>query len=761
MALDKIVVPGGGQNDIWHNLTCKGRYAGELRIELTYYDTRPKESKGEERRQLAQDDGVAEDVRSGLSGPRQPKPVKRRPLPADPTGLTRPLEVTQSPPATQQQSYNTPPQHFSDSHDEFYTPPREVQQNQCQDHLHQVSPLVHQSQSQREHHKTSSLPPLPPSRTARSMNLHDSPHDAHDGVEYVASASSAEYNHGNSLEHVYDHSYDDGAYGAPQDSYANGYPPPVPVAPIPQHVSASLQSRTTPRAPQPQTPPSARALPQYHRSSLSHSISADVSPINYPHQNYAAETWSDPYGNRDCEGDAPPQPPVHRTSNPRVPPQSSEFAESLMYAQAPAPAPLNIRSHRESASGSPLSQIHSATSNQEYCPNVSSDSYASSHATSSVPSQISHGKIRQHRSLSPLRNFAQSTPPSLVPGYEPSIAADESDRSLRDQRLNAQRDYPIQPQPSYHQTSVPPSQGRFQSTARDIEMSQERRADRTSVPVIKPQAISPTPRIPTRKSVSPQPESLPAERRHSEIPFSPDSFNAFNPGVDIAAGASQTGARYNTPEQARETSIRHDRDVKRGEGPIIGSDGRIIDPSDHLPTDTWAPEPEQKTPRKGPEVTLRFRHSPQGAQPMPQGGRRPLSEARSQTMSSPIYANGAENSSVSGGRARLQKKSRMGAGLPNSSPIVPTLVTSSPHHSMPRSSASDYPLRERENGSYANSRPYYGNRSPRDIPPPVPGKIPIGNGQEDWANSSLSEEMSRIDIGIGGGHRTRARKYGF
>ncbi|KAK7722423.1 hypothetical protein SLS64_000960 [Diaporthe eres] len=43
--LRDIVVPGGGQNDLWHNLTCKGKYAGEIRIELTYYDTRPKPEK--------------------------------------------------------------------------------------------------------------------------------------------------------------------------------------------------------------------------------------------------------------------------------------------------------------------------------------------------------------------------------------------------------------------------------------------------------------------------------------------------------------------------------------------------------------------------------------------------------------------------------------------------------------------------------------------------------------------------------------------
>ncbi|KAI5294500.1 hypothetical protein KEM56_005836 [Ascosphaera pollenicola] len=30
--------------------------------------------------------------------------------------------------------------------------------------------------------------------------------------------------------------------------------------------------------------------------------------------------------------------------------------------------------------------------------------------------------------------------------------------------------------------------------------------------------------------------------------------------------------------------------------PIIGNDGRVIDPSEHLPTDTWAPEPERRPP---------------------------------------------------------------------------------------------------------------------------------------------------------------------
>ena len=43
--LSKVVVRGGGRSDGWHSLNCKGRYAGEIRIELTYYDIRPKEEK--------------------------------------------------------------------------------------------------------------------------------------------------------------------------------------------------------------------------------------------------------------------------------------------------------------------------------------------------------------------------------------------------------------------------------------------------------------------------------------------------------------------------------------------------------------------------------------------------------------------------------------------------------------------------------------------------------------------------------------------
>lgn len=43
--LKEVIVRGGGQHDGWHSLNCKGRSAGEIRMEITYYDTREREEK--------------------------------------------------------------------------------------------------------------------------------------------------------------------------------------------------------------------------------------------------------------------------------------------------------------------------------------------------------------------------------------------------------------------------------------------------------------------------------------------------------------------------------------------------------------------------------------------------------------------------------------------------------------------------------------------------------------------------------------------
>ncbi|KAK4946292.1 hypothetical protein LTR66_014301, partial [Elasticomyces elasticus] len=86
--LESVVIPGGGQNDLWHSLNCKGKYAGEIRIELTFYDTRPKMEKPAEKRQDSLRDDGLEWPGAAADGSRKQMLVKRRPLPTDPTAAT-------------------------------------------------------------------------------------------------------------------------------------------------------------------------------------------------------------------------------------------------------------------------------------------------------------------------------------------------------------------------------------------------------------------------------------------------------------------------------------------------------------------------------------------------------------------------------------------------------------------------------------------------------------------------------------------------
>ncbi|KAE8454063.1 hypothetical protein EG329_007841 [Mollisiaceae sp. DMI_Dod_QoI] len=121
--LKEVVVPGGGQNDIWHNLNCKGKYAGEIRLEITYYDTRPQQEKPDKSKQTGTN-GVEEGGRESLRGPRQPKaPVKRRPLPSDPVSAAPAAPSVGIP-----DHVHTPPRGYPSSptiaQDHGFTPPR-------------------------------------------------------------------------------------------------------------------------------------------------------------------------------------------------------------------------------------------------------------------------------------------------------------------------------------------------------------------------------------------------------------------------------------------------------------------------------------------------------------------------------------------------------------------------------------------------------------------------------------------------------------
>lgn len=742
VALDQIIMPGGGSKDAWHNLNCKGRYAGELRMELTYYDTRPREEKAEERRQSAPINGSPGQNSNQVGGPRQPKPAKRRPLPADPTGSPQSTPLPPTPPSSLPQLPSSQQRQVESPDDYgFETTPPGRQHQRLRESQQRASPLVNNMQYQESCNASRAMA----SQAHQSVHNQYDTHDPHDQVDYREgndsmpnrdSHSGQPYNQSSDYDTEFVDEWQSRPLTQPLQNhlgmpYSNSSPAVIDARPR-QHAQPQ----------QHYTPPSPPKSYSYDESPTYQYTRDDVHG-GWPNTDQAAAD----------EFEAPPPPPAHRNSGSRPSPQTLERVQTDPYTSIPATAPLNIRNGRGSIPASPLSQVQSNPFPTYPTPSPSTSRSYQPYSIPAPPmtSRTSHSQLGDPRSQSPIRDYEQSVPPSLVPGYEPSIAEDESERIMHEQRMSARHRYSEPPVPQYQQPPIQVVQSRPQPVSRNIQNVHERRIHRSSAPVM-PQAMHPDPRTPVRKSVSPQPGSAPVERPRSEIPFSPDSFDAYNPLLSAAASVNDLGAKYNTPEQATEASRQHERQEKLGDGPIIGSDGRIIDPSDHLPTDTWAPEPEQKPVRKGPEVTIRFRQSPRGAQPLSTATRPLLNEVRPQAMSTPIYPHSRETTSSATGRARLQKRSPAVMGQPASSPIVPTLNTT------PRSS----PLREHENFGGYNSCPMYARGSPGNIPPPIPNKVPIGAPQEDWGASALSEEMRRIDIGVGGGQRgARRSRYGF
>lgn len=803
IGLEDIIIPGGGQNDTWHHLHCKGRFAGEIRIELTYYDTRPKEDKAVERPVDSAIESIQEPGRESVGGPRGPKPLKRRPLPANPTGAPRPgmPEHAHSSPLPQpmQPSINQPTPSHPDprGHRDYWGESTPLSGNRHQHPQHSNStgsPMGHDDYDRQRMSSNDNTP------QEYERPFRDDLHAQHAALRMPA--PQYQDRHSDQYSPLQSHNDPYADVGA-HDAYLDVYEPQNHQASLPFTTYDKVQSspeRTVSvpyndtYGPSQATLPPGSSMPDIrdphqHRflghQSQRHSLPGGKgNSEQFPSLQHAPNGKSfDPYFDQQQfttgdDEDVPPPPPVHRTNSGISPsPLGNGRSHSESCAPIPGTAPLNVRKEQGSFSNSPLSQVQTIPSYANYAPSTSpshAQPYAHSPAGSAARQAHPSSAVQEsyhRRSISPVRN-GNPLPLSLVPGYEQptmskepeSLSYNASERQGQISNMVAIPQYSPTPahgnQPRSHHAATIHTQSPLQA----LERGSERRPHRASAPTVHPRAVSPDTRIPPRKSVSPQPDVDPSARRGSGIPFGPDSYNEFNPYISSGTAAVSPGARYETPDQAKEAALQHEREQKLGDGPIIGSDGRVIDPSDHLPTDTWAPEPESKAPKKTAQVNFRFRNSPQGAQPMPPSGRRPLhdSSARPASISTPIYSSNANNvpeniSPTTAARARLQKKIRMSPAQPNSSPVVPTVNTALQNPVL-RSTASDYPLQEHENYGYGSS-PTYNRPSPSGVPPPLPGKVPIAMGQEDWRRDPLSEELSRIDIGVGGGW-TRRTRYG-
>lgn len=805
--LREIIIPGGGQRDVWQNLLYKGKYAGEIRIEITFYDSRPKPEKPAAKPSPA----PSEQANGSIS---KRTPVKRRPLPSDPiTGLA-PAANDLPPAVPSGPEHQTPPrsQQKQISHSsyvasqsplqavEYNTPPTHPSRNH---HPDQQSISPHTGPPQGYVTPTRGDPRQP----RRSMD----PYEATSPRHLEEREFSPKYpNH--QLEHI--------------DTRERHYPAlPEPYEASPQEDPRQFSPMEDERPP----PPPA------HRS-RHNSGSQELVPRNYDtsptklSQNYMRQEVlrneahrhsisSSSYPGRPtfrAYDSAPPAPnplpppavsnydssvprhhsydqsydPHHRSMQPTVedvpepqsqPPNTyrysgsrSSFPAEIDYHQKdPSPAPLNLS---RSPGGSPYRDEPPSQAQQGYQdqnPYQMTVSPLSNRDFANSPGQVSyHSHSSQSQNSNPRAELETthiqsssnyslpSLPPSLVPGLDPVISQEITDRIYEDRRRERRRESQSMSTPTrgrqgydafqpYGQAQGSSPGYAPQQQSYERQQPYERRAitynpgNEQDMQLVR-RGVSPDTRTSPnpqqtirRKSVSPIPPPV-EERRHSGVPFGPDSYDAFNTSLV----STNDGNRPPGYEEAK----------------IITHDGREIDPSDHLPMESWAPEPEHKHKEPSPEP--RSRPSPAGAQPMPPSTRRtPRSgrtHAHSVSSSQPYISMSSEPHTPpalgSTGRTRLQKRTTrasMGPSPGASSPLAPISPDNyqdrgspyTPTRGLPRASTWDH---QNE------------NRSPYSSGPPIPAKIPLplmsganGVGTE----LALMEEMQRIDIGSGRSRR--------
>jgi hypothetical protein len=470
--LTSVIMPGGGQSDEWLGLNCKGKYAGEIRMEITFYDTRTKAEKPEleKRRESTKPEGGA-----AVGGAREMKPVKRRPLPSDPTGAS-PSPVS------------TPEQRGLRG---VRAGPREL-----------GSPRHHQSPSeppptQRTQSETPTRRPVPDASPlnatppASQITPQSTPQRPPPQPAYSTPPSTRTPNQRMPLprEESFDMSY-----AAPKPYEVKA------IDPLPQHVRHSEQRRMS----QPQEDRgSPRGHPLQHPAEPIHSYSAPIVPTQHTyepqmqqHQQYepqgleyaqgspayAQDQYPDPayqvaplrtsrsseyrpdqptpleqhyaehYGQRfievpsphdegasrrrrsamqpmvEDEDDMPPPPPMHKRNASTLPHPHQESPERYQN-EGPAPLSFAARSREESRQGSYNSPPQQYEAN-DYAPRQPSERrYTHPHPRmpvqpasrpvsrdTMVPSPLRQETLRQE----PVRQEAPALPLSLIPGLNPA-----------------------------------------------------------------------------------------------------------------------------------------------------------------------------------------------------------------------------------------------------------------------------------------------------------------------------------------------------
>ena len=791
--LDSILKPGGGQSDVWHTLHCKGKYAGEIRLELTYYDTRPRENTTPEpkRNTSASTTPLSDRSPDVVGGPRAPRQLKRRPLPSEPIqqeSTTQPRNHTQSspqpytPPRDGQPTYGSSP-----IPDQFPRTPQRGQEFHQPSFYEQESNGAYTNQPNQASYEgipemdaASELevlqselpgPRMPPHahhEPYMNPNLgYEGPTNGTNGRESDFSQPPVYHYQGVELPELPPHT--------PRSNRSSAQASPLYFSPANSSPVYTLPQYDNPEHPEPliDTPEDTRA---HNRLSSSPQRMRTDGYQGSPLRNGSFHEDDEPKYNRQIEAaedEGPPPPPAHRSSGIGAPPE-----DDPRYQHTAMPAPLNIKRsignflpatpENAHSVAAPPARYSEPNNSRAAIPPALEAGRLPEYQQSPVPQPRPRG-LTQNAYGAPRSWEAPSQPPQNrhPQPYENRKSFHGIGGSPHHNHAPNRASQIYQPGPPYHGS---PAQGNpaFNSyESSPSQFSDAPHTHRSSVPIVRPHAISPAS---SRKSVSPHPPSSNLNTPPSlpGVPFSPDSYDQLNPNLHTNTSINSRAPRYDSPEGIAEAARDRAKEEKLAtDGPIVDSHGRVVDPSDHLPADTWAPEPERKVPRKTHEVRLKFRGSA-SASAVPSarseaGGAAslPPPPARPGIVPAPAMPHSADDVSptMAAGRNRLQKRHQpprpapvAHAGAFHSSPAIPLRSEDyTPPH---------YPLREHANGYGYNSSPLHPRSSPGGMagPPPVPAKVPLTGGQEQWGLAgSLSEEMSRIDIGMGSGRRGGGR----
>ena len=667
-----VIKLGGGQSDQWHTLNYKGKYAGEIRVEITFYDSRdkPQEKKVKETRPQSVSPSELSQPPAKSLGPRD---VRRRPLPASPA------EVAQPQPAPV--SYQEPVQPLSYEEEEYEQPAIHAPTPKRSRHVSEEPQPKHEQylveQQSIDYYQQQSNDPYRSSHVSR-QNTWNQPQaqqfnqSSYEQEQYQQFVPQSEMNH-NLRHEVSQQYYDEPStwqQSRPQSSHMHSEPNTPYEKPLYQP-----------------TP-----IPSHSDSQLMHYDSTTNMDYEEYSQHERSMSQPNPYEIEEEQG-PPPLPPKHRDQLPR--PSRNAFPPSSYL-----PQPLRLGNKRPSINErSPLQSLEDEYLSEQELPQPVMQNYRSQdrHSMVDVRSQpqsfnSSPGPRRSYQNLQPYVSDGD-TPPR----------PEQQRRISYEIRNHRQQSYSEEPQ---HMEEFNPRRSGNHQQAHIDELPS-------------------TPSSLSRKAVGASPKKL------NGVPFGPDAYDVLNPAQ---SPVTNDGTAYQTAEQAKESSRFKEVEKIRDLGPIIGNDGREIDPSDHLPSDTWAPEPERKT--RQPEHVVHIRSKadrPSGVRGSPlviRHANSSYSNQNSPAPATPATSSPAARSpnSFIGGKNRLQKQ------MPTNARALPVQPYSSPAHSSSMilaTSPQDIPSIDQYPRPSSSRRPSYDNRVPSHLtrPPLSEYQVPVSKNQ--------------------------------